>query len=178
MRDQAIRKIGLLLGAAVCAMMAGLAEGQAYPTKPIRMIAPYPPAGTSDILARIVGQKLIEAWGERVVVDNRPGASGSLGTEIAATATPDARRPLILDLALPARSVDYVLLRDLAALGPTGPGNPDPVVGVHGLTVTPAVNFPHDRVMVLVFRGSSIASCTGGKAATPMPAALPAATTT
>ena len=49
---------------------------------------------------------------------------------------PAERRPLVLDLALPGRSVDYALLRDLAALAPTGPGNPDPVVGVHGLTVT------------------------------------------
>jgi len=70
----------LLLGAAACAMTAGLTAGQAYPTKPIRLIAPYPPGGTSDILARIAGQKLGEAWNARVVVDNRPGASGSLGT--------------------------------------------------------------------------------------------------
>ena len=55
---------------------------------------------------------------------------------LAARGPTDARRSLALDLALPARSVDYELLRDLAALGPTGPGNPDPVVGVHGLTVT------------------------------------------
>lgn len=95
MGDQAIRGMTLLLGAAVCAMTAGLAAGQAYPTKPIRMIAPYPPGGTSDIVARIVGQKLIEAWGERVVVDNRPGASGSLGTEIAARANADGYTMLI-----------------------------------------------------------------------------------
>ena len=55
---------------------------------------------------------------------------------LAARGPRDARRSLALDLALPARSVDYELLRDLAALAPTGPGNPDPVVGVHGLTVT------------------------------------------
>ena len=54
---------------------------------------------------------------------------------LAARGPRDTRRSLALDLALPARSVDYELLRDLAALGPTGPGNPDPVVGVHGLTV-------------------------------------------
>jgi single-stranded-DNA-specific exonuclease len=55
---------------------------------------------------------------------------------LAARGPRDVRRSLALDLALPARSVDYELLRDLAALGPTGPGNADPVVGVHGLTVT------------------------------------------
>jgi tripartite-type tricarboxylate transporter receptor subunit TctC len=77
------------LGAA-CAVTAGPAAGQgSYPTKPIRMIAPYPPGGTSDILARIAGQKVGEAWNARIVVDNRPGASGSLGTEIAAKATAD-----------------------------------------------------------------------------------------
>jgi len=89
MLDQAIRKIALLLGAA-CAVTAGPAAGQgSYPDKPIRMIAPYPPGGTSDILARIAGQKVGEAWNARIVVDNRPGASGSLGTEIAAKATAD-----------------------------------------------------------------------------------------
>jgi tripartite-type tricarboxylate transporter receptor subunit TctC len=89
--------VTLLLGAAVCAVMAGLAagqaastsSGQAYPTKPIRVIAPYPAGGSSDILARILGQKMTEAWGQRIVVDNRPGAGGSLGTGIAATATAD-----------------------------------------------------------------------------------------
>jgi len=89
MNEQKLRRAMLLLGAAACAMTAGLAAGQAYPTKPIRLIAPYPPGGTSDILARIAGQKLGEAWNARVVVDNRPGASGSLGTEIAAKATAD-----------------------------------------------------------------------------------------
>jgi tripartite-type tricarboxylate transporter receptor subunit TctC len=84
-----MRPLAFLSGAAVCALTAGLAAGQVYPTKPIRMIAPYPPGGTSDIVARIVSQKLIEAWSERVIVDNRPGASGSLGTELAAKATPD-----------------------------------------------------------------------------------------
>ena len=95
MGHQVIRGTMLLLGGVVCALMAGLAAGQAYPTKPIRMIAPYPPAGTSDIVARIVGQKLMEAWSERVVVDNRPGASGSLGTEIAAKSNADGYTMLI-----------------------------------------------------------------------------------
>lgn len=89
MAPPALKSITLVLAAAACAMTAGLAAGQAWPTKPIRLIAPYPPAGTSDILARIAGQKLSEAWNERIVVDNRPGASGSLGTEIAAKAAAD-----------------------------------------------------------------------------------------
>jgi len=62
---------------------------QPYPTKPIRMIVPFSPGGTSDTLARILGQKMTEAWGQQVIVDSRPGASGIIGTEIAMRATGD-----------------------------------------------------------------------------------------
>lgn len=89
MNSQIVRRLVFLSGAVFCALIAGFAAGQAYPTKPIRLIAPYPPGGSSDILARILGQKLTEAWGPRIVVDNRPGAGGSLGTGIAATASAD-----------------------------------------------------------------------------------------
>jgi tripartite-type tricarboxylate transporter receptor subunit TctC len=123
----------LLLGAAVCTMTAGLAAGQAWPTKPIRMIAPYPPAGTSDIVARIVGQKLAEAWNERVVVDNRPGASGSLGTEIAAKSNADGYTMLIGSVApivlnpLFYPKIGYQSLRDFAPVSLIG-GAPQLVV--------------------------------------------------
>ena len=60
-----------------------------YPNKPIRMIVPFSPGGTSDTLARILGQKLTEPWGQQVVVDFRPGASGIIGTEIAMRAPAD-----------------------------------------------------------------------------------------
>src|SRR3982751_1921512 len=60
-----------------------------YPTKPIRLIAPFPPGGTTDVLSRIVAQKLGDTLGRQVVVDNRPGAGGNLGHEIAAKAPPD-----------------------------------------------------------------------------------------
>ena len=60
-----------------------------YPNKPIRIVVAYTPAGTTDILARIVGQKLIEAWGQPVIIDNKPGANGNIGTEYAAKAAPD-----------------------------------------------------------------------------------------
>ncbi|MBY0271682.1 MAG: tripartite tricarboxylate transporter substrate binding protein [Burkholderiales bacterium] len=60
-----------------------------YPTKPIRIVVAYTPAGTTDILARAVGQKMTEAWGQSVIVDNRPGANGNIGTELTANASPD-----------------------------------------------------------------------------------------
>jgi tripartite-type tricarboxylate transporter receptor subunit TctC len=60
-----------------------------YPNKPIRIIVGFPPAGAADIFARLVGQKLTDVWGQPVVVDNRPGAGSTIGSEIAANATPD-----------------------------------------------------------------------------------------
>lgn len=60
-----------------------------YPDRPIRFIVPFPPAGANDILARMVGQKLSSAWGQPVIIDNRPGAGGVTGTAIAAKTAPD-----------------------------------------------------------------------------------------
>lgn len=76
-----------LLAAAITAGPA-LAQPR-YPAKPIRMIVPYTPGGPTDILARAVGQSLSEAWSQPVVIENRPGASGNLGTALAAKAPPD-----------------------------------------------------------------------------------------
>jgi len=82
--------LSLLLGsAAVAAGLAGGAHAQNYPTRPIRMVVPFTPGGSTDILARFIGQKLTEAWGQQVVIDNRPGAGGTIGLEIAARAKPD-----------------------------------------------------------------------------------------
>ena len=65
------------------------ALAQQYPTKPIRYVVPFPAGGTTDILARMVGAKLTEAWGQQIIVDNRPGAGGNLGSDIASKAPPD-----------------------------------------------------------------------------------------
>lgn len=84
-----------LLRAVILAICAGLAllperaDAQPYPSRPIRIIVPAAPGGGIDILARIVGQKLAESWGQPVVVENRAGASGSLGASLAARAPPD-----------------------------------------------------------------------------------------
>jgi tripartite-type tricarboxylate transporter receptor subunit TctC len=60
-----------------------------YPEKPVRLIVPYPAGGSADVLARLVGQKLAERWNQQVVVDNRPGAGGNLGTDLVAKAPAD-----------------------------------------------------------------------------------------
>jgi len=69
--------------------LAPLAHAQSYPDKPIRLVVPFPPGGTSDILGRAIGQKLAEAWGQPVVIDNVPGAGGSVGADKVAKAAPD-----------------------------------------------------------------------------------------
>ena len=77
--------------AAVAALLAGAPAGaqSAYPAKALRIIVAYTPAGTTDILARALGQKFTEAFSQPVIVDNRPGANGNIGTEIAAKAPAD-----------------------------------------------------------------------------------------
>ena len=71
------------------ALAAPVFAQQAYPTKPIRLILPFPPGGSTDIVARLFGQKLTDSWGVPVLVDNRPGAGGNIAAEIAAKAPPD-----------------------------------------------------------------------------------------
>jgi tripartite-type tricarboxylate transporter receptor subunit TctC len=90
-----------------------------FPVKPIRMIVPFPPAGSSDIIARITGQKMTEAWGQPVLIDSRPGAGGSLGTEIAAKAPADGYTILVGNAAPISTNpllikVSYDSLRDFA----------------------------------------------------------------
>ena len=68
---------------------AGVVQAQAYPSKPIRWIVPFPPGGSTDILARVMGQKLTESWGQPVIIENRGGAGGTLGAGEAAKAPAD-----------------------------------------------------------------------------------------
>ena len=86
----AFRIVGFLAAAPWLATSAPIAWAQgAYPTKPVRLIAPFPPGGTTDVVCRIMAQKLTEALGRQVVVENRPGASGNIGHEFAAKSPPD-----------------------------------------------------------------------------------------
>jgi tripartite-type tricarboxylate transporter receptor subunit TctC len=103
-----------------CAASASVA--QTYPTKPVRMIAPYPAGGTSDTIARILGQKLTEAWGQQVVVDNRSGVGGSIGAEAAAKAPPDGytllvgnNQPVAVNISV-YKKIGYDPLRDFTPI--------------------------------------------------------------
>jgi len=81
--------IKLLLGALALAALPAAAPAQTYPTKHIRFIVPFPAGGVADATARLVGQKLGEALGQQVVIENRPGASGTLGVDAVTRAAPD-----------------------------------------------------------------------------------------
>jgi tripartite-type tricarboxylate transporter receptor subunit TctC len=105
--------------AALCAAASGHAQN--YPTKPIRMIVPWNPGGTTDTIARILGQKMSEAWGHPVVIDIRPGASAIIGTEIAMRAPADGYTLLHANMAQWATNpgfykLNYDTLRDFAPI--------------------------------------------------------------
>ena len=75
--------------APIAVVLSGSVAAQSFPAKPVRIIVAFPAGGGTDITARVIGPKLTEIWGHQVLVDNRPGASGTIGTEQAARAAPD-----------------------------------------------------------------------------------------
>lgn len=81
--------LGGALALAAAALMPSLAAAQSFPTKPIRIVVPFPPGGSTDLLARRIGEKLAAVWGQPVVVDNRAGAGGTLGADYVAKSAPD-----------------------------------------------------------------------------------------
>jgi tripartite-type tricarboxylate transporter receptor subunit TctC len=83
-------KLNRKLTVAIALMSACAASSaQNYPARPIRMILGFAPGGSTDLVARVVGQKMAEAWGQQVVIDNRPGANGMIGADLVAKASPD-----------------------------------------------------------------------------------------
>ncbi len=84
--------------AAMAVFATGFAAGQAYPAKPIRIVVPYPPGGTSDILARALGPGLTAALGQPILVENKPGATGNVGADFVAKSPPDGYTVLLADI--------------------------------------------------------------------------------
>ena len=108
-----------LLGALALVASTGNALAADYPVRPIRYIVGFAPGGINDILARIVGQKLTDAWGQPVIVDNRPGAGGNLAAGLVAKSTPDGYTFMNISTAHTISQslyskLDYSLERDLA----------------------------------------------------------------
>ncbi len=102
------------------ALAASGAAAQNYPTKPVRIIVPFPPVGAADLLTRTLAQKLTEAWGQTMIVDNRPGVGGNLGVELCAKAAPDGYTAVMAAVTTNAigmatyTKLGYDLERDLA----------------------------------------------------------------
>ena len=74
------------------------ATAQSYPTKPVRIVVPFPAGGTSDILTRLIGTKLNESWKQQVLADNRPGANGNIGADMVARSAPDGHTLVLMDV--------------------------------------------------------------------------------
>src|SRR5262249_35290649 len=88
MRGQTMTRLVLAL-AALAAIITSARARDVWPTKPIRLTAPFPPASTADVIGRVLGQKMQQRLGQPVVVDNRVGASGNIGADAIAKAAPD-----------------------------------------------------------------------------------------
>ncbi len=114
----AISRVALLL---VASLAAGASPAQDYPSRPVRMVVPFSPGGSTDTLARIVGQKLTERSGQPVIIENRAGAGGHIGAEQVAKSAPDGYTLLLggVPHAISASlysKLPYDLARDLAAI--------------------------------------------------------------
>lgn len=108
-----MRRLLRLLGMTLFALTALMNSTWAadYPTRAIRWIVPYPPAGTTDVLARIMAQRLSETIGQQVVVENKPGAGNNIGTELVINAAPDGYTMLLVN---PANGINASLYKNLS----------------------------------------------------------------
>jgi tripartite-type tricarboxylate transporter receptor subunit TctC len=119
--------------AAVCLLNAGAAGAQDYPSKPVKVIIPFPPAGSNDVVGRIVATALGQRLGQQMVIENRGGAGGVIGTDLAAKAAPDGYTIVVISIAHAVNPWLYKLQYDpIKAFEPIGMiGSGPNVVAVH-----------------------------------------------
>jgi tripartite-type tricarboxylate transporter receptor subunit TctC len=115
----------LAAGAAALPTVARIASAQAYPTRPVRVIVPFAPAGTTDIVARLMGQWLSERLGQQFVIDNRPGGGGNIGTEAVVRAPADGYTLLLVTAANAINTtlyekLNFSFIRDIAPVASIG----------------------------------------------------------
>ena len=101
--------LGLFGAAAMVLLPSHTAQAQTYPVKPIKMIVPFPAGGTTDIVARLVAQRMTETMGQPVLVDNKAGAGGAIGADLVAKSAPDGYTILMHNLTFPLASVAQTL---------------------------------------------------------------------
>ncbi len=121
----------LLFIAVLLSIFASGAWAQGYPTKPIRLVVPFSPGGGTDTQARAIAQRMSETLGQTVVVDNRPGAGGSIGAEIVVRATPDGYTLIMVSGSYGANAALYKLRYD-----PIGDIQPVALIGTTGLVLS------------------------------------------
>jgi tripartite-type tricarboxylate transporter receptor subunit TctC len=124
---------------------AAHAQSTAYPSKPIRLLVPFTPGGGTDIVARTIAQKMTDALGQSVIVDNRPGAGGSVGTEMAVRANPDGYTLIMVSGSYACNAAVYKLSYD-----PIGDIQPISMVGQSAFVLTVLPSLPVKTVSDLV----------------------------
>jgi tripartite-type tricarboxylate transporter receptor subunit TctC len=119
-----MRTIRRLFIISLLAFASAASFAQTYPTKAVRLIVPFPPGGSTDLVARVIGQKMADSWGKQVVIDNRPGANGMIGSDIVAKANPDGYSivlgtigPMAINASL--YKMPYDIIKDLAPISYT-----------------------------------------------------------
>ena len=156
---------GILL--ALAAFLAGIAAAQEFPQKSIRFIVPFPPGGATDGLARTLGEKMTETWKQQVVIDNRAGAGGNIGAEIAAKAPADGYTLIIVGLSHAANlslysRLNYHPVRDFTPISQ--------VVSIHAFLVThPSLPVKSVRELVALAKAKpgSLNYASGGNGSSP-----------
>jgi len=139
--------------AAACVAASGLAMAQDYPNKPVKLVVPYPPGGPTDIVARVVAQKLQEQMGQPFVIDNKPGAGANTGAEAVARSTPDGYTLLVATTAHAINpslfsKLSYQLLKDLAPVSQLTSG---PLV----IVANPALPAQNIQELIALAKGKS-----------------------
>jgi tripartite-type tricarboxylate transporter receptor subunit TctC len=129
------RILSLAAGAAALPVVSRIAQAQAYPTRPVHIIVGFPPGATTDISARLIGQRLSERLGRQFVIENRPGAGGNIAVEAAVRAPPDGYTLLLASSANVINAIlryekrNYNFIRDIA-----------PVAGIMRVPLVMVVN--------------------------------------
>src|ERR1051325_1063822 len=134
--SKGILRAGLAVALALCAAWAAPGHAQTYPERVVRIISPYPPGGSVDLMARVLAQKLSEIWGASVIVETRSGAGGNTGAEFVAKSEPDgytllftAPGPLAINQTLYSKGLAFNPTRDFAPIALFGAM---PLVGMVG----------------------------------------------
>ena len=165
-----INKINILAIAAVAPLLAvlstaaGAQPAPKFPTKPVRIIVAFPPGSSTDIVARVVAERLTELWGHNVLVENRPGAAGNIGTQAALRANPDGHTLLMNSSAIAVNVSLYAnpgyTMKDLVPVlqGPTTPNM---------ITVHPSLTAKTLQELIALARTKPLSYGSSGTGTTP-----------